>query len=62
MLLIVHREIILKDIIKSSKLDYALVLLPLKLSGMSDCKFYVMRELQMFPKVMYILPLHHKGS
>jgi hypothetical protein len=52
MLLIVRREIILKDIIKSSKLDYALVLLPLKLSGMSDCKFYVMRELQLYAKVM----------
>jgi hypothetical protein len=43
---------LLKTIIKSNKLVYALVLIPLKLNRMSDCKFHFMRQLQKYTRVM----------
>jgi hypothetical protein len=44
---------LLKAIIKSNKLVYALVLIPLKLNRMSDCKFYLCDNSKKYAKVMY---------
>jgi hypothetical protein len=61
MLLIVHTVFILKAIIKKQQTGQYTGTDTIELNRMSDCKFYLMQQLQMYVKVLDYTPVRSQG-